>query len=109
MLFLLGVVTEILIDITSLNQGMNYIKALFEIFVVGLCYFHKHKKDLFMTHSDFSGLHMSFSDWRSFCREAWQKRYNSIQIDKDKDLDDKNSNKNVSGLEITAVPVATAF
>ena len=35
--------------------------------------------------------------------------YNYIQIDKDKDLDDMCSIKNVSGLEIAAVPETTAF
>ena len=36
--------------------------------------------------------------------EAWQKRYNYIQIDKNKDLDDMFSIKNVSRLEIATVP-----
>ena len=40
--FLLVVATKILIFITSLNHGMNHLKALFEIIVVGLCCFHKH-------------------------------------------------------------------
>ena len=52
---------------------------------------------------------MNFSEWRDFCRDAWKKTYNCIQIDKDKDLDDMYSIKNVSSLEITAVPETTAF
>ena len=52
---------------------------------------------------------MCFSEWRNFCREAWKRRYNYIRIDKDKDLDDMYFIKNVSGLEITAVPETTAF
>ena len=52
---------------------------------------------------------MSFSEWREFCRDAWKKRYNYIQIDKDKDLENMYSIKNVSGLEITAVTETTAF
>ena len=39
--FLLGVAIKILIFITSLNHGMNYLKTLFEIIVVNLCCFHK--------------------------------------------------------------------
>ena len=39
--FLLVVVTKILIYITSLNHGMNYLKTIYEIIVVGLCCFHK--------------------------------------------------------------------
>ena len=39
---------------------------------------------------------MSFSECRNFCREAWQKRCNYFQIDKDKDLDDLYRIKNVS-------------
>ena len=45
-------------------------------------------KDNTMTYNDFSGLHLSFTEWRSFGRDAWKKRYNYFQIDKDKDLDD---------------------
>ena len=52
---------------------------------------------------------MCFPEWRNFRREAWQKRYNYIRIDKDKDLDDLYSIQNVSSLEITAVPETTAF
>ena len=52
---------------------------------------------------------MSFSEWRDFCRDAWKKIYNYIQIDKDKDLDDMYSIKNVSGLEIIAIPETDAF
>ena len=52
---------------------------------------------------------MSFLEWRKFCRDAWKKTYNYIQIDKDRDLVDMYSIKNVSGLEITAVPDTTAF
>ena len=65
-------------------------------------------KDITMIYNDISGLHMCFSEWRSFFREAWQKKYNYIQIDKDKDLDDMYSIKNVSGLEIVAIPQTTA-
>ena len=66
-------------------------------------------KDIIMIYTDISGLHMYFSEWRNFCRQAWQKIYNYIQIDKDKHLEDLYSIKNVSGLEITAVPETTAF
>ena len=52
---------------------------------------------------------MNFSQWRYFCRDAWKKRYNYIQIDKDKYLDGMYSIKNLSGLEIAAVPETTAF
>ena len=45
-------------------------------------------KDITMIYNDISGLHMSFSVWRDFCRDAWKKRYIYIQIDKDKDLED---------------------
>ena len=62
-----------------------------------------------MIYNDISGLQLFFSEWRNFCRKAWQGRYNYIQIDKDKDLDDMESIKNVSGLEIGAVPETTAF
>ena len=60
-----------------------------------------------MIYNDISGVHMSFLEWRDFCRDAWKKRYNYIQIDKD--LDDMYSIKNGSGLEITAVPETTVF
>ena len=66
-------------------------------------------KDITMIYNDISGLLMSFSKWPKFCRESWQKRYNYTQTDKDKDLDDLYSLKNVSGLEIGAVPETTAF
>ena len=66
-------------------------------------------KDITMIYNDISGLHMNSSEWRNFCQEAWQKRYNYIQIDKDKVLDDMYSIKNVSGLEIVAIPETTAF
>ena len=66
-------------------------------------------KDITLIYNDFSGLHMPFSEWRNFSIEAWQKRYNYIQIDKDKDLDDMYGIKNVSGLEIGAVPETTVF
>ena len=66
-------------------------------------------KDITMIYNDISGLHMNFSEWRDFCRDAWKKRFNYIQIDKDKDVDDMYSIKNVSGLEITAVPETDAF
>ena len=62
-----------------------------------------------MIYSDFSGLPMSFSEWGDSCRDAWKKRYNYIQIDKDKDLDNMYSIRNVSELEITTVPETTAF
>ena len=52
---------------------------------------------------------MNFSESRDFRRDAWEKRYNYFQIDKDKDLEDMYSIRNVSGLEITAVPETTAF
>ena len=52
-------------------------------------------KDITMIYNDISGLHMNFSEWRDFCRDAWKKRYNFIQIDKDEDLDDMYSNKNI--------------
>ena len=64
-------------------------------------------KDITMIYNDISGLHMDFSEWRDFCRNAWKKRYKYIQIDKD--LDDMNSIKNVSGLEVTTVPETTAY
>ena len=51
-----------------------------------------------MIYNDFSGLHKSFSEWRKVCRDAWKKRFNCIQIDKDKGLDNMYSIKNVSGL-----------
>ena len=66
-------------------------------------------KDITMIYNDISGLHMNFSEWRGFCRDAWKKKYNYIQIDKDKDLDDMYSIKNVSGLEIIAIPETDAF
>ena len=66
-------------------------------------------KDNTIILNDFSGVHMCFSEWRKFCREAWQKIYIYIQIDEDKDLDVMYSIKNVSGLEITAVPDTTTF
>ena len=59
--------------------------------------------------NDISGLHMCFSKWRNFCREAWQKRDNYNQIDEDKDLDGMYSIKNVSALEIAAVSETTAL
>ena len=62
-----------------------------------------------MIYNGSSGLHMSFSEWQSFCRESWQERYNCLQIDKGKDLDDMYSLKNVSVLPIGAVPETTAF
>ena len=66
-------------------------------------------KDITMIYNDISGLHMNFSEGRDFCQDAGKKRYNYIQIDKDKDLDDMYSIKNVSGLEITAIPETDAF
>ena len=66
-------------------------------------------KDITMFYNSFSGLRLIFSEWRKFCVEAWQKRYKYFQIDKDKDLDFMYSNKNVSGLQITAVPETTVF
>ena len=66
-------------------------------------------KDITMIYNNISGLHMNFSEWRDFCRDAWKKRYNNVQIDKDKDLDDMYSLKNVSGLEIIAIPETDAF
>ena len=52
---------------------------------------------------------MSFLEWRDFCRDAWKKRYNYIRVDKDKDLYDTYIIKNVSGLEIAAIPETDAF
>ena len=66
-------------------------------------------KEITMTYNYNIGLYMCFSERRNFRREAWQERYNYIQIDKDKDIDDMYSIKNVSGLEIAAVPETTAF
>ena len=66
-------------------------------------------KDITMIYNDISGLHMKFSEWRDFCRDAWKKRYSYIQIDEDKDLDDMYSIKNISSLEITAIPETDAF
>ena len=66
-------------------------------------------KDITMIYTDILGLHMNFSEWRKFGRDAWKKRYNFIQIDKGKVLDDMYCIKYVSGLEITAVPEKTAF
>ena len=40
--FFLVVAIKILIFITSLNHGLNYLKTLSEKIVVGLCCFHKH-------------------------------------------------------------------
>ena len=62
-----------------------------------------------MIYNDISGHHMNFSEWRTFCRDSWKKSYNYIQIDKDKDLDDRYSIENVSSLEIGGVPETTAF
>ena len=50
-------------------------------------------KDITMIYNVISRLLMYFSKWRNFCREAWRKRYNYIQIDKNKDLDDMYSIK----------------
>ena len=66
-------------------------------------------KDLTTFYNDTSGLHMCFSERRNFCREAWQKRYNYFQIDNDKGLHAMYSIKNVSSLEIIAVPERTAL
>ena len=74
-----------------------------------IMFFPQTLKDITMIFNDISGLHMSFSEWRNFCRDSWKKRYNYIQIDKDEDLDDMYSNKDVSGLEITVIPDTTAF
>ena len=71
--------------------------------------FPKTLKDITMIYNDIPGLHLSFSESRGFCRDPWKKRYNYIQIDKDEDLDDMYSIKNVSSLEITVVPEKTAF
>ena len=66
-------------------------------------------KDITMIYNDISGLHMNFSEWRVFFRDAWKKRYKYIQIDKDKDLDDMYDIKYVSSLEITAIPETDAL
>ena len=31
-------------------------------------------KDITMIYNDISGLHMNFSEWQTFCRDAWKKR-----------------------------------
>ena len=49
-----------------------------------------------------------FRNGKNFARSMAEKN-NYIQIDKDEDLDDTYSIKNVSGLEIAAVPETTAF
>ena len=67
------------------------------------------RKQITMISNVISGLHKCFSKGRKFCREEWQKRYNFIQIDEDKDPDDMSDIKNVLGLEITAVLETTAF
>ena len=66
-------------------------------------------KDITLMNNDFLGLHMSFLEWRDFCRDAWKKNYNYTQNDEDKDLDDMYRIKNVSVSEITAVSETTAF
>ena len=66
-------------------------------------------KDITIVYNDFSGLHVCFSEWRNFHQEAWQKIYKFFKIDKDKVLDDLYSIKDVSGVEITAVPETTDF
>ena len=66
-------------------------------------------KDITMIYNDISGLHMNFSEWRDFCQDAWKKINNYIQTDKDKDLDVMYSIKNISGLEIIAIPETDAF
>ena len=62
-----------------------------------------------MIYNDVSGLHMGFLEWRNLSRDSRKKRYNHVQIDEDKDLDDMYSIKNVSGLDVTAVPDTNAF
>ena len=44
-----------------------------------------------MIYNDISGLHMCFSEWRTFCQDAWKARYKYTQIDKDEDLVDMYS------------------
>ena len=62
-----------------------------------------------MIFNDISGLHMRFLKWPGFCRDGWKKRYKYFQVDKDEDVADMYSIKNVSGFEIAAVPEITAF
>ena len=62
-----------------------------------------------MVYNGCSGLHLCFSEWRIFCREAWQKRYSYIQIYRDKDLDDMHNIKNLSVLDSVAFPETTTF
>ena len=50
-------------------------------------------EDIALIQNDTSGSKMSFSKWRDFCWDARKKRYDYIQIDKDKDLDDMYSIK----------------
>ena len=64
-------------------------------------------KDTTMISQVNSGLHMCFSGWRNFSREAWQKKNKYIQFDKD--LDDMYSLEHVSSLESIAAPETTAF
>ena len=66
-------------------------------------------KDITMIYNDISGLHMNFLERRDFCPDAWKKIYNYIEIDKDKDLDEMYSTKNISGLEFAAIPETDAF
>ena len=66
-------------------------------------------KDITMIYNNIPGLQMSFSKSRDFCRDSWKEKYNSIQIDEDKDLKEMYNIKNLPVLEITAVPETTAF
>ena len=86
---------------------MNYLKTQFKK-SSRIILFPQTLKDITRFYNDISGLHLCFSEWRNFCREAWQKRFNYIEIDKHKDLDDMYGIKNVSGLEIVAIPKTSA-
>ena len=108
MLFLIVVNIKILIYITSLKHGVNYLKTLRNN-CSRIMLFPQTLEDVTMIYNDISGFHMSFSEWRDFCRDAWKKKYNYIQIDKDKDLDDMYSIENESSLDVAAVPETTVF
>ena len=62
-----------------------------------------------MVYNDYQDYICVFFGMANFSPRGMAKRYSYIQIDKEKDLNDMHSPKNVSGLEITAVPETTAF
>ena len=74
-----------------------------------IMFFPQTLKDITLIYDVISGLQKPFSDWRIFCREGWEKRYNYIQFGKNKDLNEKVNIRNVSKLGIKAVPETTAF